>query len=359
MGNFSHYSKSLSPFFLLPDRIPFLDVGLNLLVRKRREVDFIEEMFSRLSGLTRSELKHTCLSRDLFIHREKLSAALRFSPDGSELLVVSGGLENDDMLRSTALELWDVGTGDREWLVDQEVEAHMLQDSGVTSHFEHELFGSISFSPDGKTFACSGGDYEMKMRLRKSRSGATIETIAEGYYQWMKMSPDHNFILAMRRVVYPEEPALHILNGRTGNFLRSIDEVTYAVVRLAFSPDNTVLATTGFGGVPIHLWYISTGTLLRSFVMDCHDIPGLDFSPDGNTIVCVKETRRDLYVGRHESSYELCFWDIRSGSLRESRMLRATDKAGDSIHSPAYSLDGQKMKMVDARTNSVIIQFLE
>ncbi|HET8854058.1 MAG TPA: WD40 repeat domain-containing protein, partial [Ktedonobacteraceae bacterium] len=152
---------------------------------------------------------------------------LAFSPDGKTLLASSEGLGSDSGHGS--LQLWDVPSG-------KALNPHFADCKGS--------IGTFALSPDGKTLAASN-----------TNTSICLWDVASGFLK----APS----------TLPASP------------LTTKDEVK----NLAFSPDATILASSGSTNNSVQLWNTSTGfTADAPLLGHGNGITGLAFSPDGKTL---------------------------------------------------------------------------
>jgi WD40 repeat protein/serine/threonine protein kinase len=152
---------------------------------------------------------------------------LAFSPDGKTLLASSEGLGSDSGHGS--LQLWDISSG-------KALNPHFVDCKGS--------IGTFALSPDGKTLAASN-----------TNTSICLWDVASGFLK--APSP------------LPASP------------LTTKDEVK----NLAFSPDATILASSGSTNNAVQLWNTSTGfTADAPLLGHGNGITGLAFSPDGKTL---------------------------------------------------------------------------
>ncbi|MHA2497670.1 MAG: WD40 repeat domain-containing protein, partial [Candidatus Hodarchaeales archaeon] len=137
--------------------------------------------------------------------------ALDFSPSGK--LLASGGIDNK-------IHLWNVSSGEH------------LQ---TWSMYPHGVI-DLKWSPDGKTLAVAGGEWMVDNKLGNQ--------------------PDK---------------LLRLLNGTTGEVLRSFVGHTDAVMSITFSKDGSKLLS-GSWDKSIRLWNVSSGLELRAFANHTHKV---------------------------------------------------------------------------------------
>jgi WD40 repeat protein len=200
--------------------------------------------------------------------------AASFSPDGTLVLGAAG---------RQAL-LWRAATGER---------FQTFHLPGVVS--------SAMFSRDGRFLLTTTGQGTTVWDTATGRPAAALEQRAA-----MKgaFSPDGRLVATLESA---EHARVRVFDSRTGRMLHVLaPEIAHRRVELegvAFSPDNHLLATTGFQGT--YLWDARTG---RQFGRRLVDRPGVAtaaaFSPDGNL----------LAVAGQDGGVRI--WDVAKGDRR-------------------------------------------
>ncbi len=153
---------------------------------------------------------------------------------------------------------------------------------------------SLSYSPDGKTLASTGGD--STIRLWDTATGHQ-RLVLRTLVPWdVIFSPDGQ-ILACGGKTTPE---VTLWNAATGEVLHKIPG---SVDRLAFSPDGKTLLG---GGLSTRLWNVASGEERRAVPEEAGFMVGM--LPDGKTVVTL--------AGQHSESCEVRFWDSENGARR-------------------------------------------
>ncbi|TBR18898.1 DUF4919 domain-containing protein [bacterium] len=134
---------------------------------------------------------------------------------------------------------------------------------------------ALAFSPDGKTFAATGGDGSV--RLFSAADGRELRTFSShrGEARAAAFSPDGALLAT------GGEDGLVILHEtRGGRVRRVIRPGRVSVDRLAFSPDGKELLSTG-ARHNVEVWDVATGANLRSMLERPEPLKALALSPDG------------------------------------------------------------------------------
>ncbi|MHA2233457.1 MAG: WD40 repeat domain-containing protein, partial [Candidatus Hodarchaeales archaeon] len=150
--------------------------------------------------------------------------ALDFSPSGE--LLVSGGIDN-------MINLWNVSSGE-----------HLH----TWSMYPHGVI-DLKWSPDGQTLAVGGGEWMVDVKLGNQH-----------------------------------DKLLRLLNGTTGEVLRSFVGHTDAVMSIAFSKDGSKLLS-GSWDKSSRLWNVSSGLELRAFGNHTDKVTSVLFSPDESMVL--------------------------------------------------------------------------
>jgi WD40 repeat protein len=181
----------------------------------------------------------------------RFPGSVAFSPDGSKLAIG---------LFEMQITLWDVISGQPVFAFDQQAENRTKR---------------MEFSPDGALLAV--GVYDGTVRLLDVASGEVVNTLAysgETDIHGLAFSPDGKYLASGGRML-----AVILWDVASGEVVRTF-RLTDNSLSMAFSPDGTILATTGGSEYEVRLWDVESGILLHALPHDDQLMP-IAFSPDG------------------------------------------------------------------------------
>ena len=167
--------------------------------------------------------------------------------------------------------VWDIETGNR--LSVDRVEIIDRIESSNTIGYE------FAISPDGSLFVTN----DLVVRLWDTHTKDVLSTIGgneyAGFGNKVVFSPDGSLLAVTAR----KDNTIQIWDVPNRKTLCRLKGHTTYVYRLAFSPDNKIVVTSGwtYKDVTIRLWDTMTGELLASFP----DQGAVAFTPDGNSFV--------------------------------------------------------------------------
>lgn len=215
-----------------------------------------------------------------------------FSPDGNMLAAAS----------NTGITLWDTrgwgqlgdlpGSDDTAW-VDFSPDGTLVASSTGSAVKVWDVSGRtvlltlpsgpsrcVSFSPDGKTLAASGGIAGQEIKLWDVETGAEILTLT-GHSNWINsvtFSPDGQ-TLASGSI----DNTIRLWNVADGRQQRVLTGHTNQVESVAFSPDGTLLASASWD-LTVKIWDVTSGSELDSLTGHTSWIKSVAFSPDGTML---------------------------------------------------------------------------
>lgn len=217
--------------------------------------------------------------------------SVAFSSDSR--LLASAGQNNE-------VKLWDLAT-------QQEIKS-----------FKHNGGWGVFFLANDQQLALNNGEVwniesgEIVHAAATNRSQATFSS--DG--RWMALAPSNL--------------PIEIWNTATWQIERTLDKHSDAVIGMAFSADNTLLATGSAMGpddiadISIKLWNVADGRELFTLKGHNTDIHAVAFSPDGSL----------LASGGIDPTVKI--WDVKSGQL--IRSLQSGEGVMDVIFSPDGTL---------------------
>ena len=301
---------------------------------------------------------------------------LSFSPDGKTLVTIS----------DYRLYLWDVETGSLRHTVTERYNSGtnysqrfnkklycFSPDSAILALFTfadirlwdvetgslRHNFGqaynynlSMSFSPDGKTFAAAGidGSVGNQIRFWDVETGTFLRSIevdrsssADKQVISMAFSPDGKRFAAAHAGGH-----ISLWSTLSGPPPRVIDEVANSIapsiaIRLVFSPDGRTLAGHMEDGT-LRLWNVETATHFHTIEYMPLWITSMSFSPDGKTFA--------IGSGLHTGFVSL--WDTETGTLLRSFTVGKGATATTAVVSVAFSPDGNTLA-TGARDDTLLL----
>jgi WD40 repeat protein/class 3 adenylate cyclase len=226
---------------------------------------------------------------------------LAFSPDSR--FALTG--DSTGMVR-----MWNVGTG-------QEVR-------DFKGHTDLINYG-VAFSPDGKYVL--SGSWDRTVRLWDAATGRELRQFSgpAAAVESVAFSPDGTKVLAAA------DEGMWLWETQTGRLVREWQDLKQ-IVRLAFSPDGSYIATTSMDGTA-RILDASTGKVINKFQLDGSPLYGISFSPDGKSIA----------VGSAKGAVRLCDFQACKASptfTGHTAEVMAAEFSSDGKYLATASTDG-------------------
>ncbi len=234
---------------------------------------------------------------------------LAFSPDGS---ILAGGEQSQEDFSLASICLWDVA---------RRTKLHQ-----IPAH--RRYVASLSFAPDGKTIASSGG--EPVIRLWHVNTGN--ETFPQSGHRTavgsLAISPFDETIFTGG-----EDGSVRQWDAASGRELGLIAQLTGAVTAMAIAPDGKTLVIggggEGFGAKPIYLWSVAERREIRRLarIEEREQVEYVAFAPDGKTVASERQV-----------------WDAVSGSVLATFRERGQQNEPYANYNPIfYTPDGRQI----------------
>ena len=220
------------------------------------------------------------------------SGGITFSPDGRTLAAIMG-----------EVKLFDVTTG---------AELHTLLGTRTSTSAASGCF--LAFTPDGGTLAVVVSEV---VKLFDVESGIETGLIIARGSNAIAISPDGRLLAS------GAWDSLSLWDTATGQQVRILGDRFASAHRLAFSPDGSILVSTGTGEEPIQLWNVESGRQLRNWQGHTDTINSLAFSPDGRLLVTAS------------SDLTIKVWDVTTGQELQTLVGHTGQVSG-----VAFSADG-------------------
>ncbi len=263
-------------------------------------------------------------------------SSVAFSPDGSTLADGGVSVNTATGANSGVLELWSLSGN------------NLLESLGTAANTGVR---SVAFSPDGKTLAASGQNYNVATGVSSgvlelwsvatSALTKSLGTAAASGVNGVAFSPDGSTLAAggSSGAAGQSSTVLELWSVPGGTRITKLSaaDLVHAV---AFSPDGKTLADGGVLNVGeygvAHRWNVSTGTLLETVnTVAIGNVQSIAFSPDGKTLASTEGGYDSL--GKYFTAINLR--SISTGVLLTSLPTAANDFAP----SVAFSPDGNTL----------------
>ena len=156
----------------------------------------------------------------------------------------------------------------------------------------------VDFSPDSSMLAFIDSDHKVSLWRLDDLKSAPLELSREIYFDDLLFSPDGKVLLGVNGVSMEDGQPLYLWDTATGKLLRTWKTKGY---QFAFHPSGKTLAFTEYQTGKILLYDLNTWALLRE-IQGQENARKIAFSPDGSLLV----TSGDKGIE---------FWDVATGKL--------------------------------------------
>ena len=236
---------------------------------------------------------------------ERSGTSVAFSPDGMLLAFGAG----------TNIKLWNTMTNEN--------------DATLEGHGDNVV--SIAFSPDGKTLASGAWDgivklWDVATKENIATFGGHITAILEGSFRGfhtpVSFSPDGT------RLAFGAGISIKLWDMTANENVATLEGHEDGVLSIAFSPNGTLLASTGRGSFEreVKLWDVATKENTITLEMEWGaGVATVAFSPDGTTLAFGTE-------------HSIKLWDMTT-----NRDIHTLDGHEDTVFSVVFSPDGNTL----------------
>lgn len=195
---------------------------------------------------------------------------------------------------------------------------------------EPDSIGQVFFTPDGRTILTHGN----AIRLWDAETGKPRPSMVQAEEAQrssvVHLSPNGTRLMGIHDpMMVPGAGTMYVWDIASGKQLLNYSWSSRNELSATFSPDGSVLATSG-GGDKVEIWDAATGRRLRDDItIERHWVTNLGFSPDGKSLAIATGTREK------EPNLRLLNW--RTGATL------ATFGKGDDFYvsSLSFSADGR------------------
>ncbi|WP_417378452.1 WD40 repeat domain-containing protein [Gimesia sp.] len=240
---------------------------------------------------------------------------LEFSPDSKMLAVAYGRFQALLQKPDPGLVIvWDVASGKRL----------------ATLNNYKDGVSSISFSANGKLLATGSYDGTVQLWRVSDWSRQALIKVVSGPVTVLAFSPDSTSIAVGTTVREedPMKPNLHLYQVATGGEMKSLRCPANDVAGVQFSPDGKSLVCAGMSGV-VQVWNVQAGSSRTILQTDDLMLFAMTLSHDGRQIAAGGSP----FQYKHKK-WQIQIWDTDSGKLKQKKT-----EAGGMLSSVRFSPD--------------------
>ncbi|KIJ50383.1 hypothetical protein M422DRAFT_777108 [Sphaerobolus stellatus SS14] len=200
---------------------------------------------------------------------------------------------------------------------------------------------SVTFSPDGSSFASASAD--KTIRVWDSKNG-TILKVLKGHLGWVNciaFSPDSCIIASGSR-----DKTVRLWNAKTGETLKVLQGHSRDITSIMFSPDGSTIASTSSDST-IRIWNSTNGSILNVLEGHSNWVRCVSFSPDGRIVVS----------GSRDKTIRV--WDVANGKTLKILQSRSSSHVVSVSFSPdgstiASALQDKTIRVWDLNTGKML-----
>lgn len=185
-----------------------------------------------------------------------------------------------------------------------------------------------NFAPDGESLYVGG--FGMLSRWSLDENTGQPLMVFDGYPGVITVSPDGQTIAAVMDGTFTatEDNTVYLIDGLTGEVIRTFTGHTDPVNFMDFSPDGTLLATPSFD-LTARIWDVATGEMLH--ILEGHEgvVSEVEFSGDGSRLLSTS------------SDGTVRIWDVATGE-----QVQQLDH-GAPMPGAGFSPDGRRIVVGD------------